>query len=308
MRPAKGLASRRAIRLCGFAALAVSLLTAVLAETRAQPGPDEGASVLAADLSLADAMRAGDKFIARHLLSLQFTYTDEDGRTHERKDFLVNLKGMTGAATSDPKVATYGLLATVTGERKSAQGKDAFFLDIWAKQKGAWRALTMQNVVPAEAAAFSTAQAQVGDGKVAKCENPCQSMPYRVRSPAEQDVLNSFFAIEKARVAHDADEWSKHVGEEFVLYRSDYPPITKAAGIAEIERQKENGGAVTVGEIQTTRLWVYGDAAAMIAMEIVPDHSRPPYRAARMWVRRNGQWLMTVSLQTDIQPPESKSN
>jgi len=275
----------------------------VLAETRAQPAPDEGASVLTADLMLADAMRGGDKSVARRLLSLQFTFTDEDGNTHERKDFLANLKGMAAAAASDPKVAVYGQLATVTGERKSAQGKNAFFLDIWAKQKGAWRALTMQNVVLAEADVASTADTPAGNANSAECKNPCQTIPYRVRSPAEQDVLNSFFALEKARIAYDADEWSKHVGEGFVLYRSDYVPINKAATLAEIERQKESGSAVTVGEIQAARLWVYGDAAAMIATEVASDHSRPPYRAARMWVRRNGQWLMTISVQTDIQTP-----
>jgi hypothetical protein len=301
MRPAKGLASRRAVRRCGLAALAMGLLTAVLAETRAQPAPDEGAAVLTADQMLADAMRGGDKSVARRLLSLQFTFADEDGKIHTRKDFLADLKGVAADATSDPKVATYGQLAAVTGERKSAQSKNAFFLDIWAKQKGSWRALTMQNVVLAEAA--PSAEAEVGDGKSAECNNPCQTMPYRVRSPAEQDVLNSFFALEKARIAYDADEWSKHVADGFVLYRSDHAPITKAASIVEIERQKANRSAVTVGEIQTARLWVYGDAAAMIATENVPDRSRPPYRAARMWVRRNGQWLMTISVQTDIQTP-----
>jgi hypothetical protein len=51
------------------------------------------------------------------------------------------------------------------------------------------------------------------------------------------------------------------------------------------------------------RLSVYGDAAAMIATQMVPDNSCPPYRAARIWVRRNGQWLMTISVQTDIQTP-----
>jgi uncharacterized protein DUF4440 len=303
MRPAKGLASRRAVRFSGLAALAISLFTAVLAETRAQPAPDEGASVLTADVMLADAMRGGGKSVARRLLSLQFTFTDEDGKTHARKDFLADLKGVAAAAASDPKVAAYGQLAAVTGERKSAQGKNVFFLDIWAKQKGAWRALTMQNAVLAETAASATAEARVGDGKSVECKNPCQTIPYRVRSPAEQDVLNSFLALEKARIAYDADEWSKHVSDGFVLYRSDYAPITKAATVAEIEHQKANGSPVTVGEIQAARLWVYGDAAAMIATEIAPDRSRPPYRAARMWVRRNGQWLMTISMQTDIQTP-----
>ncbi|HEX8827340.1 MAG TPA: nuclear transport factor 2 family protein, partial [Xanthobacteraceae bacterium] len=277
--------------------LAVGLLSAVLAETRAQPAPEESAAVSTSDQLLAEAMRNGDKSAARKLLSLQFTFTDEDGKIHVRKDFLADLKGMAAAATGDPKVATYGQLAAVTGERKSAQGKNAFFLDVWAKQKGSWRALTMQNVV------LDELNAQADDGKTTECNNPCQTIPYRVRSPAEQDVLNSFLALEKARIAYDATEWSKHISDDFVLYRSGYAPVTKAASIAEIEKQKQDHSAVTVGEIQTARLWVYGDAAAMIATQNAPDHCRPPYRAARMWVRRNGQWLMTISVQTDMQAP-----
>ena len=38
----------------------------------------------------------------------------------------------------------------VVGNRKSALGSDVFFLDIWAKQKSAWRTLTMQDVVLAK--------------------------------------------------------------------------------------------------------------------------------------------------------------
>jgi hypothetical protein len=190
----------------------------------------------------------------------------------------------------------YGLLATVTGERKPANGNAAFFFDIWLKQKGAWRALARQNVVIADGAA--PAASSRDDGKAIECTNPCQTMPYRVRSPAEQDVLNSFLAVENASIAHDAQEWSKHVADEFMLYRSGYAPIDKAARIAAIERQKQ-----AVGEIQAVRLSVYGDAAAMISTQMVPDNSRPPYRAARVWVRRNGQWLMTISVQTDIQAP-----
>jgi hypothetical protein len=196
----------------------------------------------------------------------------------------------------------YGLLATVTGERKSADGNTAFFLDIWAKQRGAWRALAWQSVVIADGAAAPAASSR-DDGKAIECTNPCQTMPYRVRSPAEQDVLNAFLAIEKASIAHDSQEWSKHVADEFMLYRSGYAPIDKAARIAAIERQKQAESPLTVGEIQAVRLSVYGDAAAMIATQMVPDNSRPHYRAARVWVRRNGQWLMTISVQTDIQTP-----
>ena len=300
MRWAAELASRQAVRRLALALLAASLVTAHIVRTRAQSAEE---SVAAADRALADALRTGDRTMARKLLSLQFSYADEAGRAYSRHEFLADLKNLSAATAGDPKLTMYGLLATVTGERKAADGGTAFFLDIWAKQRGAWRALARQSVVIADGAAPLASAPSRDDGKAIECTNPCQAMPYRVRSPAEQDVLNAFLAIEKASIAHDSQEWSKHVADEFMLYRSGFTPLDKAARIAAIERQKQAGSPVTVGEIQAVRLSVYGDAAAMIATQMEPDNSRPPYRAARVWVRRNGQWLMTISVQTDIQTP-----
>jgi hypothetical protein len=300
MRWAKELAGRRAVRRLALALLAACLVTAHIVRTRAQSAEE---SVAAADRALADALRTGDRTSARKLLSLQFNYTDESGRAYSRHEFLAGLKNLSAPTAGDPKLTMYGLLATVTGERKAADGKPAFFLDIWVKQKGAWRALARHNVAVADGAALAAPVSSRADGKPIECTNPCQTMPYRVRSPAEQDVLNSFLAIEKASIAHDAQEWSKHVADEFMLYRSGYAPTDKATRIAAIEGQKQAETPVTVGEIQAVRLSVYGDAAAMIATQMVPDKSRLPYRAARVWVRRNGQWLMAISMQTDIQTP-----
>jgi Domain of unknown function (DUF4440) len=299
MRRARELASRRAVRHLALALLAAILVTALIIRTRAQSAEE---FVAAADRALGDAMRTADRSLARRLLSLQFSYTDEAGRAYTRREFLADLKNLSAAPADDPKLTMYGLIATVTGDRPSADGNVAFFLDIWVKQKGAWRVLARQNVVLADGAAPVAAAAQRDGGKAIECTNPCQTVPYRVRSPAEQDVLNAFLAIEKASITHDAQEWSKHVADEFMLYRSGYAPIDKAARVAAIERQKEAESPVTVGELKAMRLSVYGDAAAMIATQMVPDNSRPPYRAARIWVKRNGQWLMTVSVQTDIQP------
>lgn len=276
-------------------------LIAVLAELRAQIAPGEDVLVLEADQALGAALRADDKSVARRLLSLQFTYVDANGKIHERKDFLADLKTAAAAAPSDPGVKIYGRIGMVTGHRKSGDGRDVFFIDIWAKQKRAWRALVSQEVVlaatdtPRPAPALTSAAAAPYD-----CKNPCQTIPYRVRSPAEQDIVNSFQAIEKAAVAHDAAEWSKHIADEFVLYGSGRAPIPKSGRIAAINRQKENNTAVTVGEVQAMRLSVYDDGAAMIATHALSDNSRPPYQAARIWVKRNGQWQMAVSVQTDI--------
>jgi Domain of unknown function (DUF4440) len=300
MRWAKELASRRTVRGTALALLAASLVTAQIIRTRAQSAEE---FVLAADRALADALRSADRTAARKLLALQFSYTDEAGRTYSRHEFLADLKNLSATPVGDPKLTMYALLGTVTGERKSADGNTAFFLDIWVKQRGAWRVLARHNVMLADGAVSAASVQLRNDSKAIECTNPCQTMPYRVRSPAEQDVLNAFRAMEKASIARDAQEWSKYVTDEFMLYRSGYAPIDKAARIAAIEGKGHVGNPETVGAIQAAKLSVYGDAAAMITTQIVPDNSRPPYRAARIWVRRNDQWLMAVSMQTDIETP-----
>jgi len=287
-------------------ALVASVFVATFAFPRAQPHAQtvagDEALVLAADTALGEAMRAGDKTAARRLLALQFSFIDADGKGRVRRDFLSDLKSVAGSPASDAKVRLYGLLAMVTGHRNSAHDAEVFFLNIWAKQKGTWRALLIQEVMTAtaDAVAAGTSTAPATEPQQHECRNPCQTVPYRVRSPAEQDIVLTFQAIEKAVITHDAAEWGKHVADEFVRYGTGQVPVTKSDRIAAIERQKEANAAVTVGEVETMRLAVYGDGAAMTALQVLRDNSRPPYRAARIWVRRNGQWQMAISIHTDV--------
>ena len=289
---------RSAIQRWWLGLLVGGALIAILVELKAQPAPSEEAAVLAADQALGTAMRGGDTSAARRLLSLQFTATDADGKIHERKEFLADLKGLAAAPATDAAVKIYGRIGMVTGHRKSIDGRDVFFLDIWAKQKRAWRTLASQDVTLATSDAPRPTPPAAA--KPYDCKNPCQSIPYRVRSPAEQDIVNAFQAIEKAAIAHNADEWARHIADEFVLYGSGRAPIRKSARVATINRQKANNTAVMVGEVQAMRLSVYDDGAAMIASHVMPDNSRPAYRAARVWVRRNGQWQMAISVQTNV--------
>jgi hypothetical protein len=282
-------------------------LIAILAEVRAQQAPGDEAAVLAADDSLGAAMRGGDRALARRLLSLQFTYADENGKVYVRKSFLDDLRDVAAGPAVDAKARIFGGVAMITGTRKSAQGSDAFFLDIWAKQKGAWRALAMQDVVLAAAAGQATgpqsppaAELRNELAKVLTCKNPCETIPYRVRSPAEQDVVNAFQAIEKATFAHDADEYAKHLADEFVHYESDFAPVPKSIRIARLEDEKAHNSPPIIAAIQSMRLWVYGDGAAMISNNGLPDGSEPLLRIARVWVRRDGQWQLVISVLTEV--------
>ena len=146
-------ALRRTLHWGWLVALAAVVLIAAFAVPKAQPKAQgvaaEDGPVLAAVSSLGEAMRAGDRTAARRLLALQFTFVDAGGMIHARRDFLGEIKSIAATASADAKVRSYGQLAMVTGHRKAADNNDVFFLDIWAKQKGSWRALLMQNIAAA---------------------------------------------------------------------------------------------------------------------------------------------------------------
>lgn len=297
-------AKRSPLQLLSFGAVVAGVLLTVLVEPRAEPAPGEAALVQAADTTLGDALRSGDKSVARKLLALQFSYTDEAGAVHARKEFLADLKSAAAPPATDTKVAVYGTVGVVTGHRKTAPDGDTLLLHIWAKQKGAWRILTMQDVgLGASVETPGEPEVPGVQASAYACKNPCQAFPYRVRSPAEQEVVNAFQAAQKARVAHDAEEWGKHIADEFVHYRSGYAPISKSSRIAEIEDQKEQKSPAVLSAVQTMRLWVFGDGAAMISSDGVGDESEPLLRVARVWVKRNGQWQMALSAQTVIKSP-----
>jgi hypothetical protein len=305
-------ATRPAIQRWMFGVLGVGALVALAADSRAQPAPSDEALVLSADESLGAAMRAGDKSVVRKILSLQFTFVDEDGKVFERKEFLAALKDIAAPAASDVSVKIYGRVAMVTGHRTSAHDTDVFFLDVWAKQKGAWRALVAQNVGLAASHPETSADADKRRAienelrdltKSFDCHNPCETIPYRVRSPAEQEIVNAFQAIERAVFVRNAAEYAKHMADEFVHYESDYPPAAKSERIAALEERKKENIPAIMTAVHSMRLWVYDDGAAMISVNGAPDDTEPLLRLARVWVKRNGQWQMAISVQTDVKNP-----
>jgi hypothetical protein len=305
-------------------ALVAAGLIGIFAEIRAQPTAappanavalaptGDDALVLAADAALATAMRGADRSAARRLLSLEFNFIDEQGTLHERKQVLASLKSLSAATPTGVSERIYGGIAMVTGRRESGRGNPVFFLDIWAKQKRAWRALVMQELPlsaaepppPQTSVAVATAR---GLDPLFDCKNPCETIPYRVRSPAEQAIITAFQAIAKATVAHDATGYAGHMAAEFVHYESDRAPASKPERIALIEARQQQDVPAILTAIQSMRLWVYGDGAAMISANGAPADTEPVLRIARVWVHRNGQWQIAISAQTYVQPQRASS-
>jgi hypothetical protein len=302
-RPLAMMASvRPAVRWSGIGVVAAGALIAAFALPKSQPMAlpvtlDE--VVLTADNALSAAIRTGNRGVARRLLTLQFTYVDADGKIHPRREFLGDLKNIAARPTTNIKVRNFGSLAMMTGKHTSAQGADVLFLDIWVKQKGAWRALLMQDMRAGTADNPDAAlhPIQIADMGAHPCNNPCNTMPYRVRSAAEQDVAKTYQAITKAIAAGDAGAWAKNVADEFVAYASSRAPLARSSRIAAIEDPNDDGAA-RIGEVQNMRLAVYGDGAVMTATEA--SGPQPAYRAARVFVKRDGRWLMAATAQTDV--------
>jgi hypothetical protein len=286
-------------------ATTVARRSAVKAPAKAR-GPSDDQAVLAAAKKLATAIRRGDKGAAEKLLAPEFTFIDASGAAHARRDVLPNLKAGPDNGGSRVKVRTYGRVALVTGAGRSAQARqrsDLFSVDVWVKGNDGWKALIHHNNVlarPDASFVHPAAPARPADAKPPECKNPLKSVPYQARSQAERDVITAFQTMETAVTHNDAEEWAKHVGAEFTVYRTHQHPTTKAARIGFIEAQRQINAQTFVAEIKWMKLWVLGDVAVMRADHIMPGNRRPPYCATRIWIKRDGRWQMAVSQQTTI--------
>jgi ketosteroid isomerase-like protein len=191
----------------------------------------------------------------------------------------------------------------VTGRRTSAHARPVFFTTIWIKEAANWRVLIHQDNVLAgkdEAPAHAAPAPRPPDAKPPECANPLKTVPYQPTSDAERGIIKAFQQLETAVTRNDADEWVNHVADEFVVTRTGQHPTTKAERAAAMRRLGEINVETFVAEVASMRLWVRGDAAVMQAQHQMPGNRRPPYRAARLWLKREGRWQMALSQQTTI--------
>jgi len=172
------------------------------------------------------------------------------------------------------------------------------------KDDAGWRALIHHNNVLARPDA---PQSQHGSqtprppaAKPPDCKNPLETLPYKPKSQAERDIIAAFQTLEGAVTRNDADEWVKHMADEFVVYRTNQHPTTKAERAAFIRTLGAINAETFVAEVAWMKLWVLGNAAVMRADHVMPGNRRPPYRATRLWVKRDGRWQMAMSQQTTV--------
>jgi hypothetical protein len=255
-------------------------------------------SVLQTDREFVQAAAKDEKARVATLLDTDFTWTDADGKTQTRGEVLKSLPApaLGNETGADVKQRTYGQVSAVMSGRSKT-----YVLRIWVKRPAGWRLLVYHEV-----ALGRQAPAASGPG-VKDCENPCKTLPYKPRNEAEQAIVASWQALETGVTNHDASMWSPHIAEEFtMLGSSNDHPLTKADRIATINLQKQTGFGAAPAPLVSAQMFDFGDAVVMICHH--QPYSGKPVHVSRLWIKRDGHWVMSISYQTTVQAAPAKAS
>jgi hypothetical protein len=265
------------------------------------PGNDEPA-VLKADQTLQSAIRGKDEKTIGALLDEQFTWTNGAGQTRGSAQFLRDVKAGNDTEYTNMKARDFGQLAIVTGLGVHGGKADTIFVRVWVKRPAGWRLLAHQGT--SIVAGGTPAQQSPATGSVAvgesDCENPCRSIPFTPKTAEQKEVAKAYQDVETAVSTHDAKTWGYHVADEFVGIGRRYTgkPDTKQERMAQI---KTGSGPVVLPKMTSLQMFVFGDAATMIA-----DHQASgerPFHVIRVWVNRDGRWQLLHRQETSIAQP-----
>jgi hypothetical protein len=253
-------------------------------------------AVQAADQAFVTAMNKWNKAALAGLMAEGFTWTDASGRTLDRQQFLQG-PAQSAPPGAETKLHDYSTVMFVTGAEKTP-GAHVRFVRVWVNEAGKWRILLGQQTNIEGGTKKEQATVPAGTA----CDNPCKNVPYH-GSAEQQKVVESWQALETAVNARNADEWARHVGDEFVFnVKENGNPLTKADRVATIRKQSTGNTVTDIGAVVpgSMDVKVYGNTAVMRDTQQPTVHLRP-YRAMRVWVKRDGRWQLVYSQQTTIE-------
>ena len=255
-------------------------------------------TALQSDHDFVQAAANGDTSTIAKFLDESFTWTDANGKTLSRADVLASLP-----------TPALGNEVGAHQQRQSRSQVEAIMADrdkmhvlrLWVKRGSSWRLLVYHEVALGQQSA-----APAGSG-VADCENPCKTVPYKPRNEAEQAIIESWQALETGVTNHDAATWSPHIAEEFtMLGSSNDHPLTKADRIATLDLQKQTGRGGAPSPLVSAQMFDFGDSVVMTCLH--QPYVGKPVHVTRLWIKRDGKWIMSISFQTTIQAASAKTS
>jgi hypothetical protein len=254
--------------------------------------PDDDA--MHADRALVAALAKGDAGAVTASLDDDFTWVDINGRVLDKaKVASVMPKPPLGDESGlMPAVHRYGEVVTVAVERDKV-----FVLRIWVKRVTGWRLIAYHEV------SQNLPPAPHGPGRK-EWDNPCYVLPYAPRNADERDCLASWQRLEIAVMHHDPGVWAQHVADEFMVVGAARRH-SKADRKAVIEQQRRANVNSAPAPLVSAKLFGFKDAMVM-ACEHQPFHGKAA-RVSRIFIKRDGRWLMAVSFQTTRHDAEVKT-
>jgi hypothetical protein len=286
---------RRVVRsVPAVCSLICGLLLASLGIQRTAAADD---AVLQADREFVQAAAKGDSPAVAKLLDADFTWTDADGKTLSRTDVL---HALPKPALGDESGARQQRQSRSQVEAIMADRDKVHALRLWVKRGSAWRLLVYHEV------ALGRQEAGPHSSGVTDCENPCKTVPYQPKNEAEQAIIASWQALETGVTNHDAEAWAPHIADEFAMLSSaNDHPLTKADRIATLNLQKQTGRGSAPSPLVSAQMFDFGDSVIMTCLH--QPFTGKPVRVSRLWIKRDGKWIMSISFQTTIQAAPAKA-
>jgi len=284
----------RTLRFLAEALFSASLLLSITPRNTLAADTDQ--SVLQADRKFVQAASLQNGSLLARMLDDDFTWTDVDGKILTSAEVLHSVpKPILGDESGiDVTERTYGQVGAVT----ASHGK-VHVLRIWVQRPAGWRLLVYHEVKQLEQPSTSA-----GSG-VKECENPCKMVPFQPANEAERAIIASWQALETGVTGHDADAWAPHIAEEFVQISSNSDHvISKAGRIETLNKQKASGVGSAPAPLVSAKMFDFGDAVIMTCLH--QPYSGKPIHVSRLWIKRDGKWIMSISYQTTIQAPAAK--
>ena len=275
---------------------AVVALTCLAAWNQRARAASADQAVLDADHAFAQAIAGHASTDLRGLLDVDFSWTDSAGNTEDRATVLKQIPtpAIADEGGAETKERTYGDVGVVTVN----QGK-VYALRVWVKRPAGWRVLLYHEVTQMQN------PPKGGGTGVSNCQNPCKMIPYKAKNADEAAIIASWQALETGVTGHSSEAWRPHIAEEFVQVSSNNDhPLNKDARAAVLDRQKQSGEPSAPAPLVSARMYDFGDAVVMKAEH--QPYKGKPIHVSRVWVKRDGQWVMAISYQTTVQTAPSK--
>ena len=251
---------------------------------------DDTQVVAQTDGTLMKAVQQQDKKELDALLDQDFTWTTSAGKTLNRSDVLSHLAELAANENTSAEMQQhlYGDVALVTAVHDRVHAAR-----FWVKRKGGWRILIYHEATLVDKSEPSKSHTE-------GCENPCKTLPYTPKNDKEKQIILSWQALETAVTNHDSAGWAPHIADEFMLVNSNNDHVlTKADRMAILDKQKQSGAGSAPVPLLSAEMFDFGDAVIMRA-----QHQRggeKPIHVSRIWIKRDGKWIMAFSEQTIVQ-------